>query len=174
MSHSPDKKKNLTKIGQRRVELGLTEGELAELVDVTEATIKNWEKKQPAWLGQIIYLVDELNCSLADLMEPRAVAELRENQNLTRRDLANRVGVKENTIAKWESEGLSNLEKLLRLCLALKCVSSPELLLNFFNKKKKPSAPLTGTQLKHAAIEADRQERAAKSSLSAGTPEPGI
>lgn len=148
MSHTPRNKKGLTKIGQLRDSLGMTQSELAKSVDVTEATIKIWEKKQPNWIEPIIILADELHCeTLADLAPSGAVTQLRDQAGLTRRELADRIGVKENTLAKWESEGVKHLEKLLRLCLALKCASRPEILVDFFNHKRNTPTPPAGAKL---------------------------
>ncbi|MEB3218436.1 MAG: helix-turn-helix transcriptional regulator [Nostocales cyanobacterium 94392] len=51
------------------------------------------------------------------------VAELRKNQDLTQRQLADLVGVTESTIRNWENNrsGVEWFERIAKLCKALGC-----------------------------------------------------
>ena len=155
--------KKLTAIGKRRETLKIKQSEVAHKVGVTEATINNWEKKQPDWLEHIVRLAVILDCALHDLMEPGAITERRIQKGLTRRDLARKIGIRENTLSKWESERPTYLEKLLRLCLALQCTSRPTILLenqDFFDKENNGiQAPLKGSDLLREVKKAFRKER---------------
>lgn len=59
------------------------------------------------------------------------IAGLREQANMTQRELADYVDVSESTIANWETgrRGLELFHRLIKLCRALKC--TPEDLINY-------------------------------------------
>lgn len=162
MSDTSRSGKKLTAIGKRREQLGIKQSEVAHKVGVTEATINNWEKKQPDWLEHIVRLAVTLDCALHDLMEPGIITKRRSQKGLTRRDLARTIGVRENTLSKWESERPTHLEKLLRLCLALQCTSCPTILVenkDFFDKENGGiQAPLKGADLLSEVKRAFRKE----------------
>ena len=64
------------------------------------------------------------------------IGVLREEKNMTQRDLSELVGVTETTIANWEKgrRALEWFDRLIRLCRALQC--KPEDLVEYF-----PNAP---------------------------------
>ena len=59
------------------------------------------------------------------------IAELREQRNMTQRELADYVGVTGTTIANWEKgrRGLEWFDRIIRLCAALNC--SPNELVSY-------------------------------------------
>ena len=172
MSDTSGKEKEVTPIGKRREELRITQHDLADMVGVTEVTISNWEKKQPAWLENQIVLAAILDRPLIDFMEPGAVTKWREHANLSRRELARKVGVRQNTVVKWESEGLANLNRLIRLCIAMKCTSFPTILVDFFDKESKPSnVLLSGEALIKAFKTSWKAEKQKDSTSYSGMPE---
>jgi transcriptional regulator with XRE-family HTH domain len=119
------------KIAALRETVQLTQRQLAERVGVTETTIANWEQGRSGldWISRLGRLCRALDCSLEALIQVTEtgvlcqITQLRERQNLTQRQLAERVGVTETTIANWERgrSGLDWIERLIRLCFALNC-----------------------------------------------------
>lgn len=61
----------MSKVAALRQEIGLTQRELADMVDVTETTIRNWERNRNAttWFVRVAKLCKALNCSPDDLVE---------------------------------------------------------------------------------------------------------
>lgn len=94
-----------------RISAGLTQQQLADLVGVTSASISSWERgaKSPS-KKYLPRLAAALRCPVADLMSHTAekmqhginYADLRIAAGLTRRQLAELVGVGVNTISYWE------------------------------------------------------------------------
>jgi putative transcriptional regulator len=60
----------VSKIGELRDKVGLTQRELADKVGVTESTIRNWEHNRNAltWFERIARLCEALNCSPSELI----------------------------------------------------------------------------------------------------------
>ena len=123
----PSNQNSPSKIAKFRKAAGLTQLELANRLDVTEATIANWESGRSRgveWIGNVVLLCDTLKCDLPDLLE-QDLFTLRKKAGLTQRSLAKVFGVRENTIATWEkdwhSEGnaYKRVQLVARLCEAL-------------------------------------------------------
>ncbi|MEM1256562.1 MAG: helix-turn-helix transcriptional regulator [Cyanobacteria bacterium P01_H01_bin.21] len=128
--HSP------TRIAELRKRAHLTQIELADRVGVTETTIANWENgRADDWIERIALLCDALECSIQDLLE-KPIKDLRIKADLTQRELAKAVNVRENTVATWEKKDTlrERIENVARLCIALQC-SSPEDLIPLTPKK---------------------------------------
>lgn len=121
----------LSNIAALREVAQLTQRQLAERVGVTETTIANWEQGRSGleWMTRLSRLCQTLNCNLPDLIQVTEAAvvpcitTLREQHGFTQRQLADQIGVTETTIANWERgrSGLDWIERLIRLCFALKC-----------------------------------------------------
>ncbi|MFM7424812.1 MAG: helix-turn-helix transcriptional regulator [Elainella sp.] len=120
-----------TKIAALREAAHLTQRQLADRVGVTETTIANWEQGRSGldWISRLAHLCRALDCRLEALIQVSEtglrcqIPQLREAAHLTQRQLADRVGVTETTIANWERgrSGLDWIERLIRLCWALDC-----------------------------------------------------
>ncbi|MCU0524062.1 MAG: helix-turn-helix domain-containing protein [Elainella sp. Prado103] len=137
--HSPSDRSNIAAL---REIAHLTQRQLADQVGVTETTIANWEQGRSGmeWIARLTRLCRALNCVLSDLIEVSSTGELmprimglREQRQLTQRQLAEQISVTETTIANWERgrSGLEWIERLIRLCVALNCqledlIDSPE------------------------------------------------
>lgn len=161
--HSPERKVT-TGIAKLRDNADLTQAELAKAVGVTETTIANWENGRTEWIEKIILLCDALNCSIKELWTT-PINELRERMQpkITQASLAKAVGVRENTVAKWEKRHTltERIENVMRLCVALGC-SSPEELLPLPPRKSKglsKSASLSGEELLKKFEQLERAER---------------
>lgn len=61
----------VSKIAELRQKAGLTQQALALKVDVTETTIRNYEKGRSIleWIERVIRLCDALNCQPSDLID---------------------------------------------------------------------------------------------------------
>lgn len=61
----------VSRIAELRQKAGLTQQALALKVDVTETTIRNYEKGRSIleWIERIIRLCDALNCQPSDLID---------------------------------------------------------------------------------------------------------
>lgn len=163
IKHSPQKKVT-TGIAKLRDDADLTQAELAKAVGVTETTIANWENGRTDWIEKIILLCDALDCSIKEL-RTTPINELRARMRpkLTQASLARAVGVRENTVAKWEKEHTltERIENVMRLCITLGC-SSPEELLPLPPRKSKgpsKSASLSGEELLKKFEQLERAER---------------
>jgi transcriptional regulator with XRE-family HTH domain len=120
------------KIARLREKVGLTQRELSEYVGVTETTIANWEQGRSGleWITRITRLCQVLGCTIEQLIcitneqsiAPK-ITELRERKRLTQKQLSEKIGVTETTIANWERgrSGLDWIERLIRVCKALNC-----------------------------------------------------
>lgn len=67
----------MSNVATLRKRLNLTQRELAELVGVTETTIRNWENNRSGieWFERIAKLCDALQCDPADLFRMVEVGE---------------------------------------------------------------------------------------------------
>ena len=65
----------MSKVAELRKELGLTQKELANLVGVTESTIRNWENNRNGieWFERIAKLCNALKCGPDDLLKYKSV-----------------------------------------------------------------------------------------------------
>jgi putative transcriptional regulator len=61
----------VSKVGELRKQADLTQRELADLVGVTESTIRNWENNRNGieWLVRVAKLCKALNCSPENLVQ---------------------------------------------------------------------------------------------------------
>lgn len=61
----------MSKIAELREAVGLTQRELADLVGVTDTTIRNYEKGRSAleWIERVIRLCEALQCEPKDLID---------------------------------------------------------------------------------------------------------
>ena len=116
-----------SKIAKFRKAVGLTQLELAETLDVTEATIANWESGRSGGaesIRHVVVLCEVLRCDLPDLLE-LDLSELRRKAGLTQRSVSKALGIRENTFASWEKTwnaeggGYKKVEQVARLCEAL-------------------------------------------------------
>ena len=93
-------------IRARRIDLGLLQRQVAEQIEVCNATITNWERNEsqppvhyiPAILRFLGYDPSEPATSLCE----RLIAA-RRAQGLTEREMAGRMGVDPSTLQDWES-----------------------------------------------------------------------
>jgi transcriptional regulator with XRE-family HTH domain len=63
--------KPVTRIAKLRDDMGLTQRELAQLLEVTENTVANWENNRTGleWIERVIKLCRLFSCSPEDLIE---------------------------------------------------------------------------------------------------------
>ncbi len=61
----------MSKVGQLRKKADLTQRQLADLIGVTESTIRNWENNRNGveWLARVAKLCTVLNCTAQELVE---------------------------------------------------------------------------------------------------------
>jgi transcriptional regulator with XRE-family HTH domain len=134
-----------------RKQQGLTQQELAAIVGVTVTTISKWEQGTSGTetIRRFAELCRVLKCHIEDIVDvtkderltPR-IAELRKQQGLSQRELAQAIGATEVTIANWERgrSGLDWIERLIRLCDGLDCEITDLLLYNEREiRKERPS-----------------------------------
>jgi putative transcriptional regulator len=71
----------VSKVGELRKQANLTQRELADLVGVTESTIRNWENNRNGieWLVRVARLCKALNCSPENLVQFVSVINKRES-----------------------------------------------------------------------------------------------
>lgn len=65
----------VSKVAQLRKNANLTQRDLADLVGVTESTIRNWENNRNGIevLERVVKLCNALNCSVQELIEYKQV-----------------------------------------------------------------------------------------------------
>jgi DNA-binding XRE family transcriptional regulator len=97
----------------------LTQRALAISMGVTEATIRNWENDAVDWIENVAALCDIFACPPADLLTH--FKSMRENFGITQAELAQVIGVAENTVAGWEKGNFDAAKKAIKLCELLKC-----------------------------------------------------
>ena len=61
----------MSKVGELRKKAELTQRQLADLVGVTESTIRNWENNRNGveWLVRVAKLCDALDCTAQELID---------------------------------------------------------------------------------------------------------
>jgi putative transcriptional regulator len=61
----------VSKVGELRKKAELTQRQLADLVGVTESTIRNWENNRNGveWLVRVAKLCDALDCTAQELID---------------------------------------------------------------------------------------------------------
>lgn len=128
------------RIKRRRIQLGMSVDELAEKVGKNRATIYRYEKGEIDDIPSSVLaaLFGALQISPAELFEPQWDDTFLQNFNdqyclkdvirsrrlalgFTMKDLANKVGVSEGTVSRWESGEISSmrLDKVTALSNAL-------------------------------------------------------
>ncbi|WP_348535500.1 helix-turn-helix transcriptional regulator [Komarekiella delphini-convector] len=71
----------MSRVAELRKRLDLTQRELADLVGVTETTVRNWENNRSGieWFERIAKLCDALQCAPNDLFRYQKIGENEEN-----------------------------------------------------------------------------------------------
>jgi DNA-binding transcriptional regulator YiaG len=90
---------------RRRIELGLLQRELAKQLGVSEWTLRHWERNTTA---PAIRFVPRIIAFLgydpypASTSLPERILAARRRQGICRRELARRLGLDKETLARWE------------------------------------------------------------------------
>ena len=96
------------RIRARRIDLGLRQRDVAEMIGVSSFTVGNWEagKTDPAvqYLPRIANFLGPLQLKPAELPSdfPARLQVIRRDLGLTQSQLAERLGVDESTVWGWE------------------------------------------------------------------------
>ncbi|WP_414569429.1 helix-turn-helix transcriptional regulator [Nostoc sp. CCY 9925] len=71
----------MSRVAELRKRLDLTQRELADLVGVTETTVRNWENNRSGveWFERIAKLCDALRCTPNDLFGYQQIGENEED-----------------------------------------------------------------------------------------------
>ena len=125
--------------GQRlrifRKRAGLTQGELAELIGISEITIRRWEldQRQPR-MEEIKKLAEVLHVSETELCNDDVnnsfgarLRALRKRAGLTQEQLAEAVGVHINNVSRWEKDEF--IPKTLKIKAIAEALGVPETVL---------------------------------------------
>jgi transcriptional regulator with XRE-family HTH domain len=105
-------------IKKRRLELGLFQSDVAEIIGVTEPTVTNWEKNrtQPALraLPKIVEFFgnDPIPCDKKNLSE--TLLKYRKCRGLTQQELANQIGIDPTTLSRMERNRGRSFESIVR------------------------------------------------------------
>ena len=96
-------------IKKRRLELGLYQAEVAEILEVTEPTVTNWEKNRTnptlRTLPKIIgFLGNELMLNDASTLG-EVVLRYRKTRGITQKKLAIQIGIDPTTLGRLERNG---------------------------------------------------------------------
>lgn len=89
----------------RRLDLGLTQAELGEILGVSEPTVYNWEKhRTDPDLRTLPRVIDWLGYDPRPEREDLVarVAAERQRQGLSQRELAERLGTDQSSLSAWE------------------------------------------------------------------------
>lgn len=124
-------KKKGTLITQKRVEKGITQGELARLSGFSRYHINSYESGRllPTILV-LKQLAPALGCDYKELIDPSLYEDLegspltrmRKRYGLTQKELAAKIGRSQKLISAWERESrLANKEMLDRMAKELEC-----------------------------------------------------
>ena len=67
----------MSRVAELRKRLDLTQRQLADLVGVTETTVRNWENNRSGveWFERIAKLCDALECTPNDLFDYKKIGE---------------------------------------------------------------------------------------------------
>ena len=102
---------------KRRLDLGLLQQDLAERLGVVRSTVRNWEANRsqptPCFVPRIIAFLGYAPSAMLTPCE--GLAETRKTLGLTRRQLAKRLGVDEDTLASWEAGRSRPRKKSLKI-----------------------------------------------------------
>jgi transcriptional regulator with XRE-family HTH domain len=128
---------NLPGLRQR---VGMTQRELALELDVTEATVQNWESGRvgATQIRRVLDLCEYLGCELQDLVEPSIetdesgtpitcylsnIQAVRKAKGIKQRQVAIVLQVTERTIKAWEKgeAGLDVIIRMIQLCQLFNC-----------------------------------------------------
>jgi len=93
-------------IRKRRLDLGLLQQEVAEQIDVAEATIVNWELNHTSpeirYISRIIAFLGRDPCARpSDTLGQRLIA-YRQKMGLSQKKLARQLGIDPATLGRWE------------------------------------------------------------------------
>ncbi len=127
----------VSNIAAHRQQAGLTQRELAVALEMTEATVQNWERGRVGamQIQRVMVLCEMLNCRVRDLVEvgvdgeaeasiwvPR-IKDLRKQRGLKQRQIALALEVTERTIKSWEKgdAGIDIIVRLMQLCELFNC-----------------------------------------------------
>lgn len=139
----------------------VTQRDLAVQLGVTETTIQNWEhgKVGAIQFQRIIQLCELLNCQIEDLITPLPddepliyfdesdrpqwrthIKALREQQRMTQRVLAYKLGITEMTLKSWENHHTCAelIARMIKLCRILRCQITDLVEIKSGTKMKKP------------------------------------
>jgi DNA-binding transcriptional regulator YiaG len=141
----------VSNIAAHRKRVGMTQRELALALDLTEASVQNWESGRVSGLHiyRIVRLCELLDCRVQDLLEPITVddlpieaesattvatpaeiieyipriQELRKRRKLKQRQIALELQVTERTVKGWEKGdvGMDVIIRLIQLCNLFEC-----------------------------------------------------
>jgi transcriptional regulator with XRE-family HTH domain len=128
----------VSNIATQRKNAGMTQRELAIALEMTEASVQNWESGRAGvtHLQRIVALCDLLDCPVESLVEivPAATddAEItyishikacRKARGLKQRQVALSLQITERTVKAWEKGdmGLEAIAKIIQLCDIFQC-----------------------------------------------------
>jgi DNA-binding XRE family transcriptional regulator len=103
-------------IKKRRLELGLFQLQVAEIIGVTESTINNWEKHRSDPMLWVIPKVIEFLGYVPDLQPTQSLGQrikaYRYLRGLNQKDLARELDVDPTTLGRWELDDNQPEEKI--------------------------------------------------------------
>ncbi len=130
-------------IPQLRQRVGMTQRELALQLDVTEATVQNWERGRVSatQIQRVLELCALLECQVMDLITPSIAPDptgvpmacygvniqaIRKAKGLKQRQVAIALEVTERTIKAWEKgeAGLDVILRIIQLCQIFDCAAT--------------------------------------------------
>ena len=93
---------------KRRLDLGLTQQEVAEKINTTEATIRNWELHHRStdirYIPSIISFLGYDPCARQSGTQGERIIAYRRKVGLTQEQLARQLGIDPETLGRWERE----------------------------------------------------------------------
>jgi DNA-binding transcriptional regulator YiaG len=140
MAVKADTTEFVSTIPEMRQRVGMTQRELALELDVTEATVQNWERGRVSatQIQRVLELCELLECQVEDLVVrsietdaagvPTAcyrsnIQAMRKAQGIKQRQVAIALEVTERTIKAWEKgeAGLDVILRIIQLCQIFDC-----------------------------------------------------
>jgi DNA-binding transcriptional regulator YiaG len=135
-----DSSEYVSNIPALRRQIGMTQRELSLELDVTEATVQNWESGRvgATQIRRVLQLCELLECQVKNLVEQSIVPDdngvpiasyvpviqtIRKRQGLKQRQIAIALEVTERTIKAWEKgeAGLDVIIRIIQLCQLFDC-----------------------------------------------------